>query len=43
MQSASEGLGEGPTAPHPFAKADVQESEPQNPTKDKMGDTEEEK
>jgi len=27
MQSASEGLGDGPTAPHPFAKADIDDSE----------------
>jgi molecular chaperone DnaK/molecular chaperone HscA len=24
MQSAGESLGEGPTAPHPFAKADIE-------------------
>jgi molecular chaperone DnaK/molecular chaperone HscA len=43
MQSASEELGEGPTAPHPFAKADVEEAKPENPPKDKMGDDEEKK
>jgi molecular chaperone DnaK/molecular chaperone HscA len=31
MQSASENLGEGPTAPHPFAKADIDESPSENP------------
>jgi molecular chaperone DnaK (HSP70) len=30
MQSAGESLGQGPTAPHPFAKADVQESSAPN-------------
>jgi molecular chaperone DnaK len=30
MQSAGESLGQGPTAPHPFAKADVQEFSPPN-------------
>jgi molecular chaperone DnaK/molecular chaperone HscA len=28
MQAAGERLGEGPTAPHPFAKADIEESGP---------------
>jgi molecular chaperone DnaK/molecular chaperone HscA len=40
MQSASEGLGAGPTAPHPFAKADVEETKPETPPKDKMDDDE---
>jgi hypothetical protein len=26
MDKAGEGMGEGPTAPHPFAKAEVQET-----------------
>ncbi len=34
MESAGEGMGEGPTAPHPFAKAEINaqeaESDPQN-------------
>jgi Fe-S protein assembly chaperone HscA len=29
MQAAGEGLGDGPTAPHPFAKAQISESGPQ--------------
>jgi molecular chaperone DnaK/molecular chaperone HscA len=30
MQSAGEGMGEGPTAPHPFAKAEFEEDEKPN-------------
>ena len=33
MQSAGESLGEGPTAPHPFAKADIEDKAlPERPT-----------
>jgi molecular chaperone DnaK len=34
MQAAGEGLGEGPTAPHPFAKAEVEDSKPGESTED---------
>ena len=30
MNSAGESMGEGPSAPHPFAKADIEESKPKN-------------
>ena len=30
MDSAGESMGEGPTAPHPFAKAQIEESRPKN-------------
>ena len=30
MNSAGESMGEGPSAPHPFAKAEIEESEPKN-------------
>ena len=34
MQAAGEGLGDGPTAPHPFAKAEVEDSKPRKSTED---------
>jgi molecular chaperone DnaK len=30
MSSAGESMGEGPTAPHPFAKAEIEESQPKD-------------
>jgi molecular chaperone DnaK len=30
MSSAGESMGDGPSAPHPFAKADIEESKPKN-------------
>ncbi|HTV09281.1 MAG TPA: Fe-S protein assembly chaperone HscA [Candidatus Aquilonibacter sp.] len=33
MDSAGASMGEGPTAPHPFAKAQIEESQPQDPLK----------
>jgi molecular chaperone DnaK/molecular chaperone HscA len=30
MNSAGESMGEGPSAPHPFAKAEIEESQPGN-------------
>jgi len=41
MESADERMGEGPSAPHPFAKAQFDESEPEKD--DKGGDDPEEK
>jgi molecular chaperone DnaK/molecular chaperone HscA len=37
MDEAGEGLGEGPTAPHPFAKAEFEEDENEDEDKDDRG------
>jgi molecular chaperone DnaK/molecular chaperone HscA len=30
MDSAGEAMGEGPSAPHPFAKAEIEDAKPQD-------------
>jgi Fe-S protein assembly chaperone HscA len=38
MESAGEDIGKGPTAPHPFAKADIDESDEDDSDKDDSGE-----
>ncbi len=38
MEAAGESMGEGPTAPHPFAKADIDDSDKDDSDKDDSGE-----